>query len=94
MVVNALEATDENGSVEVWVEQKESWLSFCVWNDKAIDEDVARRIFQRNFSTKAEDGRGIGTHSMKLFGEKILGGKVEFTTSVGSGTIFRFSLPC
>jgi signal transduction histidine kinase len=93
MVTNALEATDENGIVKVWFEQDRHVLSFCVWNDKTIREDIALRIFQRNFSTKEEAGRGIGTYSMKLFGEKYLGGEVSFTTSRAEGTIFRISLP-
>ncbi|MEN6439900.1 MAG: sensor histidine kinase [Syntrophobacter sp.] len=93
MITNALEATDENGLVKVWSEQNLTWLSFCVWNDKMISPDVARRIFQRNFSTKEDAGRGIGTYSMKLFGEKILGGKVTFSTSEEEGTVFKISLP-
>lgn len=92
MITNALEATDENGTVKVWHEQDDNLLSFCVWNDKMICEDIALRIFQRNFSTKEEAGRGIGTYSMKLFGEKFLGGKVSFTTSREEGTIFKISL--
>jgi signal transduction histidine kinase len=93
MITNALEATHENGVVKVWVEQKRNLLSFYVWNDKTIRQDIALRIFQRNFSTKGETGRGIGTYSMKLFGEKILGGKVSFITSWERGTVFEFSLP-
>jgi len=93
MITNALEATDEKGTVKVWFEQNHNLLSFCVWNDKTIREDVALRIFQRNFSTKEEAGRGLGTYSMKLFGEKFLGGKVDFTTSLQEGTVFKFSLP-
>ncbi len=94
MVTNALEATDNNGKVKVWSEQGQEVVSFFAWNDKMIEPDTALRIFQRNFSTKNEAGRGIGTYAMKLFGEKILGGKVNFTTSAKAGTIFKISLPC
>mgnify|MGYP006293419399 CR=1 len=37
-------------------------------------------LFKRSFSTKGV-GRGIGTYSMKLFGEKYLKGKVDFKNS-------------
>jgi signal transduction histidine kinase len=94
MITNALEATRKNGAVKVWLERSKKFIVFCVWNRNVISEDVARRIFQRNFSTKEDDGRGIGTYSMKLFGEKYLGGKVSFTSSEKGGTVFRFSLPC
>lgn len=93
MITNAFEATDEKGVVQVWLVHKDTLLTFCVHNSQTIPEDIARRIFQRNFSTKAEAGRGIGTFSMKLFGEEILGGQVSFTSSREEGTIFRFSVP-
>lgn len=93
MIINALEASAENGEVKIWTEHKGDFLSFCVWNDQEIPQDVANRIFQRNFSTKEQPGRGIGTYSMKLLGEKILGGQVSFTTSQTEGTIFRFTYP-
>ncbi|MEW5805074.1 MAG: HAMP domain-containing sensor histidine kinase [bacterium] len=93
MIINALEATDEGDAVKVWVEHQDNKaVSFCVWNKKAIAEDIARRIFQRHFSTKEGSGRGTGTHIMKLLGEQFLGGTVDFTTSEPCGTTFRFTL--
>jgi hypothetical protein len=93
MIINALEATEENGSVRVGATSRNGRLSFCVWNAGEIPADIARRVFQRNFSTKAQAGRGIGTFSMKLFGEEYLGGRVCFTTSSQAGTVFRITLP-
>ncbi len=93
MLINALEATDEGGEVKLWLEPHDSTVTFCVWNRAAIPEHVARRVFQRNFSTKEGTGRGLGTYSIKLFGETYLGGRVDFTTSEADGTIFRLSLP-
>ncbi len=93
MTINALEATPENGSVKVWVDAQDSGLSFYVWNSAVIPDEVCCRIFQRNFSTKEQDGRGFGTYSMKLFGEQILGGNVGFNTSAETGTVFRFYHP-
>jgi K+-sensing histidine kinase KdpD len=92
MIINALEATVKNGVVKIWLERNVKILSFCVWNSQEIPQEIANRIFQRNFSTKEQAGRGIGTYSMKLFGEKILGGQVSFTTSKIEGTVFKFSL--
>jgi len=91
MIINALEATEKNAVVKVWAEHKNSFLSINIWNEKSIPSEIANRIFQRNFSTKAQAGRGIGTYSMKLFGEKILGGNVAFTSSEKSGTVFTFT---
>lgn len=91
MIINALEATEKGGIVEVWAERKGESLDFCVWNSQAIPPEISKRIFQRNFSTKSQAGRGIGTYSMKLFGENILGGAVSFTSSRESGTVFKYS---
>lgn len=93
MVINALEATEERGLVRIWTLRDAENLTFCVWNAMEIPENLAPRIFQRNFSTKGQEGRGIGTFSMKFFGETILGGKVAFATSREGGTVFTFSLP-
>ena len=93
MIINALEATEENGLVMIWIEANNSDVTFLVWNAQAIPESVSDRIFQRNFSTKKQSGRGIGTYSMKLFGEEVLGGRISFSSSDTGGTIFRLSLP-
>ena len=53
---------------------------------------LALRIFKRNFTTKEQLGHGLGTYSMKFFGEKVLGGLVDFTTSETAGTTFRLTL--
>lgn len=93
MIINALEASEKNEPVKIWFEHKADVLTFVVWNAQEIPQEVTHRIFQRNFSTKDQAGRGVGTFSMKLFGEEVLGGKVSFKTSREKGTVFRFSLP-
>jgi signal transduction histidine kinase len=92
MVANALEATEPGGRVTVKAEPGGSSITFLVWNKGAIPTDIGRRIFQRNFSTKQAMGRGLGTYSMKFFGEKILGGQVNFESSADRGTTFSFTL--
>jgi signal transduction histidine kinase len=93
MALNALEATDPGGTVTAWAECARETVTFCVHNPREIPQSVAQHVFQRSYSTKAVRGRGLGTYSMKLFGESFLGGKVTFTTSAKEGTVFRFALP-
>ncbi|MGM0417505.1 MAG: sensor histidine kinase [Thermodesulfobacteriota bacterium] len=93
MVVNALEATDYENEVKIWAELKNNTISFCTWNSEVIPEKISKRIFQRNFSTKKGWGRGLGTYSMKFFGEKMLKGRVDFRSYQNEGTIFSISLP-
>lgn len=92
MVTNALEASAPGDRVKVFIEPGGNTISFCVWNRKCIPQQDALRIFTRNFTTKKQPGHGIGTYSMKFFGEKILGGIVNFTTSAEEGTTFRLML--
>lgn len=93
MLLNAFEATPRGGQVRVWVETSNAGLTFRVANPGLIPSGVAVRIFQRNFSTKSDNSRGLGTHAMKLFGEELLGGKVTFTTAERTGTVFSLALP-
>ncbi len=93
MVTNAFEATAPAGEVKLWVEEDGDGVSFCVWNREVIPGDVRLRVFQKHFSTKEGAGRGMGTFSMKLFGEEFLRGRVDFTSSEEDGTVFRLRLP-
>ncbi len=93
MCKNAMEATPGNGVAKLWYESSLKVLKFNVWNEGEILKETATRIFQRYFSTKKEQGRGLGTYSMKLFGEGFLHGKVNFTTSSTDGTIFSLEIP-
>jgi signal transduction histidine kinase len=93
MIKNAMEAIQKNDKVEVSCKTKDGSIVWEVWNQGVIPKDTASRIFQRFFSTKGSRGRGLGTYSMKLFGEHYLGGKIDFTTSEEEGTVFSFILP-
>ncbi len=93
MLINALEATKTGGTVKFWIDQENTSTIFSAWNEGFIPPNVQLRIFQRHFSTKNGEGRGIGTFSMKLFGERFLKGKVDFSSDPDEGTLFRLSLP-
>jgi sensor histidine kinase regulating citrate/malate metabolism len=92
MAKNAAEATPENGSVKIGYMKKNEMALFSVNNPGNIPVDVRLQIFQRSYSTKGR-GRGLGTYSMKLFGETVLKGKVYFTSDEKSGTTFTIELP-
>jgi signal transduction histidine kinase len=92
MLRNAVEAAPD-GPIRLACARAGDRYRFSVTNPGVIPEDVATRIFRRSFSTKAPRGRGLGTYSMKLFGERILGGAVGFTTSAAAGTTFFIDVP-
>lgn len=93
MVKNACEAAGPGEEIRLWVESEKGAVRFCVWNRAPIPESIAARVFQRHFTTKSGTGRGLGAYSMKLLGERVLGGAVRFTTSEKDGTVFVFTVP-
>lgn len=93
MVKNALEATESPDHVKLSYEFGNNSHTFTVHNKGMIQDEYALQIFKRSFSTKSNKGRGLGTYSMKLFGERYLKGQVGFTTSEEKGTTFFITLP-
>ncbi|MBL0225659.1 MAG: histidine kinase [Geobacteraceae bacterium] len=93
MTINALEATPIGGVVTISARAEGPVVVIEVHNDLVMAEDTKLQIFKRSFSTKSTAGRGIGTYSMKLFGERYLKGRVTFRSSLEEGTVFSFSLP-
>lgn len=93
MLKNALEASPRGTPVTLSCDDVEGQVVFGVSNSGAMAPEVQLQIFQRSFSTKGGTGRGIGTHSMKLLGERYLQGRVTFTSCASDGTTFRLSIP-
>lgn len=92
MLLNALEATEAGSTVKLKTIANAFDISWQVWNKAYIPESIQLRIFQKYFSTKSEHGHGLGTYRMKLLGEKYLGGKVSFVSTVDEGTTFSLTL--
>ncbi|MCL2349736.1 MAG: sensor histidine kinase [Planctomycetaceae bacterium] len=94
MVKNAIEASARGSRITLQCMEEGGQVVFHVNNPGVIPDEVRYQIFKRSFSTKQKAGRGIGTYSMRLLGEKYLGGQVDFTTDQFSGTTFRLRIPC
>lgn len=93
MLVNAMEACEDGDTIRLSTCITPDMVRFDVWNAQTIPHDIQKRIFQRHYSSKTGAGRGLGTYSMKLFGEKYLQGTVDFKSTAGEGTTFSFTLP-
>jgi len=92
MIKNALEASLPSDLITISCESKKNNVRFSVHNNTYINREIQLQLFKRSFSTKGA-GRGIGTYSMKLFGEKYLKGKVWFESSKSDGTTFCVEIP-
>jgi signal transduction histidine kinase len=93
LVKNALEASSRGGRVSLWSDVQDGTVAFHVQNSGVLPEPVRRQVFQRSFSTKGTQGRGIGTYSVRLLVEQYLGGTVAFTSDPERQTIFTIRLP-
>lgn len=88
MLLNGLEAISKGETVQVCYHSSPESVRIEVSNPGEMSADTRLKIFKRSFSSKAASGRGIGTYSMKLFGERYLGGRVGFTCAAGHTTFF------
>ncbi|MBI5768979.1 MAG: histidine kinase [Verrucomicrobia bacterium] len=91
MLKNALEASRSGDTVWLGADLTTETVIFWCHNEGRIPAEAAFQVFQRSFSTKGP-GRGIGTYSLKLLGERFLGGQVAFSTSAEDGTRFTLTL--
>lgn len=92
MIKNALESSSVGETVTAGCEIGEQTLRFWVHNPRYIPRSIQLQLFQRSFSTKGS-GRGLGTYSMKLLGERYLKGKVSFLSDPEMGTTFQIEIP-
>lgn len=93
MTLNALEASQPGETVTISLRLEDSMVVVDVHNNAVIPQEIQLQLFKRSFSTKSSTGRGIGTYSMKLFGERYLKGRVSFCSTPENGTVFSLSLP-
>jgi K+-sensing histidine kinase KdpD len=87
MIKNAIEVYNPKAIITLLCRSTNETIRFSVHNPFVIDEKIQLQIFKRSFTTKGI-GRGLGTYSMKLLGEKYLKGKVGFESTKQNGTTF------
>lgn len=92
LVLNAIDATQKGGLIEVTAARKADGVEVAVRDDGTGIDPVHRpRVFQPYFTTKKQ-GTGLGLFvTNKIVGEH--GGSVAFESEPGKGTTFRVRLP-
>lgn len=93
LVKNALEASTEGETVAVRVRATARDVAIEVQNAAVMPDHVQAQVFERFFSTKSRQGRGLGTYSVRLLVTRYLNGNVSFTSAPGAGTTFVIRLP-
>lgn len=92
LIQNALDSLSEGGSVMIMAEEKgENVLLEIRDTGSGIDEEARSRVFRPFFTTKAK-GTGLGLAIVDRY-VAALGGKIDFESTVGKGSIFTVSIP-
>ncbi len=95
LLMNAVQAVEENGRVEYGWFNNSSGLGFYVADDgPGIAEDIRSRLFEPFFTTKTVgEGTGLGL-SVAQAAVQDHGGVLEVTTSNLGGALFTMTFPC
>lgn len=93
LLKNAIEVTPSGEKIVVNLQQKEEIIQLSITDaGPGIPEHIQEKIFNRFFTTKKQNGSGIGlalAHSVV----NSQGGKIWFHTGMGKGTTFYVSIP-
>ncbi|MFN9374019.1 MAG: sensor histidine kinase [Planctomycetaceae bacterium] len=94
LILNAMDATEEGGEIELTTELTEGWIVCTIRDDgHGIPESKVGRIFQPYFTTK-ETGTGLGLFVCRRLMESSLNGRIELAGTSPAGTVFRVSITC
>ncbi len=98
LISNAIKFTNENGNINIFTENSNSFIIINVIdNGIGIEPEMLNKLFDNShFKTKdgtyGEKGTGFGLHLCKEFIEKH-GGKIWVESKVNIGSNFKFTLP-
>jgi signal transduction histidine kinase len=93
LVLNAVQACGEGASVRVEFSSDDQTVTASVMDTgKGIPPDVLPNIFRPFFTTKGNDGTGLGLSLARRIVEDH-GGRLDATSEVGHGSCFALILP-
>lgn len=94
LVLNAMDATDEGGTIELVTWLSNGWLNVSIRDTgHGIEPNHARHIYEPYFTTKPT-GTGLGLFVCKNIMEEVLNGRIELAESTPAGSKFIISLTC
>lgn len=93
LVLNATEATTDQGEVRISTSQNNGWVVLTVSdNGCGMSPEFIQRSLFRPFQTTKKNGLGIGMFQTKMIIEAH-GGRISVASAPGKGTTFEVSLP-
>lgn len=83
----------EEKKINITLYKEEDYFVFEIYNfGPIIPDEIKKQIFNKGFTTKKNEGTGMGLYNVKNIVEKYEG-KVVVLSEEGIGTIFTVSLP-
>jgi signal transduction histidine kinase len=94
LVLNAMDATDEGGTIEITTALFAGWIEVTIRDDgHGISPANQTRVFQPYFTTK-DTGTGLGLFVSRHIIEETTDGRIELTETSPVGTTFTVFLTC
>jgi PAS domain S-box-containing protein len=94
LAVNARDAMPEGGRLEIEVASDGAGQAILSVTDSGcgMDEETVARLFEPYFTTKGENGTGLGLATVHGIVSQS-GGRISVATDLGNGSTFRVFLP-
>jgi PAS domain S-box-containing protein len=94
LAVNARDAMPEGGRLEIEVGNDGTGEVVLSVADSGcgMDEETVARVFEPYFTTKGDDGTGLGLATVHGIVSQS-GGRISMTSELGNGTLFQVFLP-
>lgn len=93
MIFNSIDAIQKDGTIQIEAYKNEGQVIISIKdNGMGMTEDTKNKIFTPFFTTKKENGTGLGlSNSYNTITE--MGGKIEVESTLSIGTEFKITLP-
>ncbi|HEY2251063.1 MAG TPA: ATP-binding protein [Planctomycetaceae bacterium] len=94
LILNAMDATQEGGTIEITTALVSGWIEVAVSDDgHGISPENQVRVFRPYFTTK-DTGTGLGLFVCKHIIEGTIDGRIELSETSPAGTKFKVFLTC
>src|SRR5258708_4364288 len=94
LILNAMDATEEGGTIEITTALVSGWIEVAVRDDgHGISAENQVCVFRPYFTTK-DTGTGLGLFVCKHIIENTIDGRIELSETSPAGTKFKVFLTC